>query len=90
MREKYGNVNIRVMYNISLKGPVKLRAHVSAYQWNEDLSYEHVDSQMLSFPVILEYREYISYYDKSFGEAICYPESLFITSDIFIKRAYCF
>jgi len=70
MREKYENVNIRVMYNILLKGPVKLCAHVSAYQRNEDLSYEH--SQILSFPVILEYRRSISYYNKSFRKTIYY------------------
>lgn len=38
----------------------------------------NMDSQMLSLPVILEYRGYISCYDKSFREAICYPESLLL------------
>lgn len=32
IQEKYGNVNTRVMYNISLKGRAKLGARVSAYQ----------------------------------------------------------
>lgn len=47
MREKYENVNTRVMYNIPLKGPVQLHAH----QRNEDRSYEHefVNAFFLSY-----------------------------------------
>jgi len=88
MREENGNVNTRVMYNILLKGPVKLRAHVSAYQRNEDLSHEHGFANAFFLSYFGIYREYISYYDKSFREVVCYSKSFFITSKIFMKCIY--
>lgn len=77
------------MYNVPLKGPAKLaRAHVSVYKRNEDLSYEHGFANAF-FPSYFGIPfGYISYYDKSFRETICYPESFFITSEIFNIHTY--
>lgn len=53
-----------------------------------EIFHTTIGPQILPFSIILEYRGFISYHDKSFHEAIYYSESLFITFETFILDSF--